>query len=127
MSRDARKIEAGRLQESRDRLILASAFARIDVLALGVAVGVVSGVALWVATAVLLLRGGENVGFHLVRLSFYLPGYDVSWTGAFVGLVDGALVGALLGGLLASLWNAYHRMFVALAMARETRRELEEL
>ena len=94
---------------------------------MAVAVGVVSGVGLWFATAVLLLRGGETVGPHLSRLSFYLPGYQVSWPGAFVGLIDGAIVGALLGFLLAQLWNAYHRVFVALAVARETRRELQEL
>lgn len=113
--------------ESGDRLVLTRAFARLDPLALGSAVGLVSGVGLWIATAVLLLRGGPSVGFHLGRFSFYLPGYSVSWPGALVGLAEGAVVGFALGAVLASLWNAYHRMFVALAIARETRRELQEL
>ena len=122
-------VENGPLDGSPDakRLIFARAFVRIDPLALGVAVGTVAGVGLWIATAVLVLRGGINVGYHLARLSFYLPGYSVTWPGAFLSLLEGALVGFLLGALLAFLWNAYHRMFIGLAIARETRRELQEL
>ena len=38
-----------------------------------------------------------------------------------------ALVGAAAGALLALAWNSYHRLFVALIVARETRRELQQL
>ncbi len=116
---------------SPERVYLVRAFARVDPVALGVAMGAVVGAGVAVATAVLLLRGGPLVGLHLQRLGFYLPGYSVSWGGARVGLVEGALLGAALGALLAWLWNAYHRMFVALIVARERarqfRRELQEL
>ena len=114
-----------------ERVMLSRAFSRLDPVALAAAVGLVSGVGLAIATAVLLLQAGPIMGLHLVRLSFYLPGYEVSWAGAFIGLLDAGIAGGLLGAGLAWTWNAYHRMFVALVVmrerARETRRELQEL
>jgi hypothetical protein len=110
-----------------DRALIDVAFARLDPLALALACAAVFGLALWTATAVLLLRGGVWVGMHLGRLSNYLPGYDVSWSGAFVGLFEGACIGLAVGAVLAWLWNLYHRAFLALVMAREARRELTEL
>ncbi len=121
----------GRTPEMAERLILSRAFARLDPLALGVAMGLVCGAGLALATAGLLVKGGPYVGLHLMRLSYYLPGYSVSWTGVFVGLAEGAVVGFALGALLALFWNAYHRMFVALVVARgrarDVQRELQEL
>ena len=111
----------------RERLIVVHAFAGLDPLALGAAVGTVCGSALWVATAVLLLRGGTEVGYHLQRLAYYLSGYTVTWPGAFLGLVEAGFVGFVLGGAAALLWNVYHRAFLGLVIARQTRRELQEL
>ena len=62
--------------------------------------------ALFVATSVLLLRGGQDVGKHLQLLRYYLPGYSVSWPGALLGLVYGALLGALIGASIAKISNA---------------------
>ena len=111
----------------RERRIVAYAFARLDPLALGVALATVCGSVLWVATAVLLLRGGTEVGYHLQRLAYYLSGYTVTWPGAFLGLVEAGFVGFVLGGAAALLWNVYHRAFLGLVIARQTRRELQEL
>ena len=73
---------------------------RFNLLAVGLAVGVMSGVILWLATIVLLLRGGENVGMHLGLLGVFLPGYSVTWGGAWVGLVWGLLIGTASGALI---------------------------
>ena len=85
--------------KSSDRLLIARAFARLDALALGIAVGVVSASGLFLLTAALLVQGGPTIGLHMDRLSFFLVGYDVSWGGAVIGLLwqaerlrDGALV-----------------------------------
>lgn len=118
-------------QASEQRALLSKAFARLDPLALSFAVGVVSGLALALMTAVLLLKGGEQVGLHLSRVGMFLPGYDVSWPGAIVGFFEGGAIGCVLGLAVAWLWNGYHRMFVALTVARahgrDVRRELEGL
>jgi len=111
--------------------VLQRAFARIDPVALGAGFAVVTGLALFAGTVALLVQGGAMVGLHLRRLGYFLPGYEVSWIGACIGLVEGAVVGFVAGALLATLWNAYHRLFMALVFARERsremRRELQEL
>jgi len=83
-----------------------NAYARYDPKALGAALGLVIGVGLFLATALLLLQGGEVVGTHLSLLGNYLVGYQTSWPGAFVALVEGGIVGALFGYLLAKAINA---------------------
>ena len=114
-----------------ERDVMERAFGRLDPVALGAAVGAVAGIALAALTAVLLVRGGSLVSFHLKRLGHFLPGYTVSWPGVGIGLIDAAVVGFALGALLAGLWNAYHRLFIAVVVARErardVRRELQEL
>ena len=115
---------AGAGQASPERVMLSRAFARLDPLALSLAVGVTAGLALAVATAVLLLKGGEQVGLHLSRVGMFLPGYDVSWPGVVVGFFEGGALGCLLGLALAGLWNGYHRMFGALTVARAHRRDV---
>jgi hypothetical protein len=72
---------------------------RFNLLAVGITIGAMSGVILWVATVVLLLRGGENVGLHLNLLAVFFPGYAVTWAGAWVGLVWGFVAGAASGAL----------------------------
>lgn len=116
-----------RAEEGIQRLLLARGMARLDPMALGAAVGLVAGAVLFLATVVLLLRGGPFVGYHLSRLGYYLPGYDVTWGGAVVGLLEAGVLGFAAGALLALGWNAYHRLFVAILRVREERRELQEL
>lgn len=79
---------------------------RLDAVALGAAMGAVSGVVLFLATAALLVKGGEVVGPMLGLLSQFLPGYTVSWPGAAIGLVYGLAIGFALGWLVALLHNA---------------------
>ena len=100
------RLVPGRVTERDLEDVLASTFARYDPIALGVAVGVVVGVMLFLATVVLLLRGGPGVGYHLSVLSSYLPGYSVSWVGAVIGLFEAAVVGFLHGWLISKLINA---------------------
>jgi Na+/glutamate symporter len=73
---------------------------RINARAWGIATGLILGLGLFVATLVLVLRGGPDVGAHLGRLSYVLPGYDVSLGGAFIGLVYGFVIGYAFGRLI---------------------------
>lgn len=73
---------------------------RINTIIMAVAFAVLGGVILWASTVLLLLRGGYNVGIHLSLLSVFFPGYSVSWTGAWIGLLWGLAAGALSGTVL---------------------------
>jgi protoporphyrinogen oxidase len=86
--------------------LIAAAFARYDPVALGGALAVVGGVGLFLATSVLLLRGGDPVGPTLSVLGNVFLGFRVTWGGAFVGLVEAGLGGFGFGYLLARLINA---------------------
>jgi len=99
---------------------LRQAFARLDAVAAGVAVGVVSGVGLFAATAVLLLRGGEKVGPLLSLLEHYLVGYRVTWSGAFLGMVEAGFLGFVLAYVLAHTRNILVRAYL-----RRIRKQME--
>jgi protoporphyrinogen oxidase len=90
---------------SLDELI-AIAFARLDEVSLGVAVGLVAGLGMFLASAVLLLKGGTVVGPNLSLLGHFFIGYEVSWTGAFIGLIEAAIGGFILGYVGAWLRNS---------------------
>ena len=85
--------------------IIAAAFAKLDPLALGAAVGTVTSLGLFLATIVLLIKGGPKVGVTLSLVGQYLSGFEVTWSGAFIGLIEGGAVGFLLGYSLARLRN----------------------
>jgi hypothetical protein len=78
---------------------------RIQAGALAVVCGTLMGVALFVMTAWLLLKGGPRVGPHLQLLGQYFPGYSVTWTGSVVGLFYGALTGGVIGWAIGSIYN----------------------
>ncbi|HEY8119755.1 MAG TPA: hypothetical protein VII78_00425 [Myxococcota bacterium] len=67
--------------------------------------GMLGGTSVFVATAWLLIRGGDNVGQHLGLLRHYFPGYSVTWLGAFVGFFWGALFAAAVGWAVAWVYN----------------------
>ena len=88
-------------------VVLLQAFARLDSIALGIAVGVWCGAGMLIATTVLLLKGGQTIGPTLGILSQYFIGYTVTWRGSLVGLVYGFVVGFCLGWFVAILRNLF--------------------
>jgi protoporphyrinogen oxidase len=117
---------AARRELDADRL-LGFVFARLDAVALGAAVGIVCGVALFLATIVLLLKRGPVVGPTLALLGQYLPGYAVNWRGSIVGLVEGGMVGFLAGALVAWLRNFALRQYARIIKRRADARERRDL
>ncbi len=85
--------------------ILNEAFAKYDPVALGSALGILFGAVVFLATAGLLIRGGENIGQHLALLGNYFIGYDVTWSGSLVGLLWGAASGYVIGFITAIAIN----------------------
>ncbi|HEM47330.1 MAG TPA: hypothetical protein ENO23_09845, partial [Alphaproteobacteria bacterium] len=90
---------------AREDELLRIAVVRLRSRVLAMVFAMLGGTSLFVATAWLLVRGGANVGQHLGLLNNFLPGYSVTWPGAFLGFFYGALVGGLLGWSVAQIYN----------------------
>jgi len=84
---------------------LRSAIARLNARAWGIAMGLLFGGGLFVATNILVLKGGAQVGPHLALLGVYFPGYRVTFLGSFVGFVYAFVVGYALGRLIGTVYN----------------------
>jgi uncharacterized membrane protein YccC len=94
---------------SEERARIEAAVARMRAGILAVVFAMLGGTALFVATAWLLIKGGEIVGATLGLLGTYLPGYAVTWPGAVVALLYGAAIGGAAGWSLARIYNRLAR------------------
>ena len=78
---------------------------RLNSKAWGVATGLLAGLGLFIATIVLVIKGGPVVGAHLGLLSQYLPGYSVTTVGAFIGFIYMFVFGYALGRMIGYVYN----------------------
>ena len=112
----------GRVDEPPNRSeeeIIRIVFAKLDPLAMGMAVGIVSGCAIFVATAILLIKGGPVIGPRLSLLGHFLFGFNMTWGGALLGFLEGGLVGFSIGYAGASLRNGSLRAYAKFRRWRE--------
>ncbi|MEY2487241.1 MAG: hypothetical protein QOH39_2889 [Verrucomicrobiota bacterium] len=72
---------------------------------LGLTLGVLFAIVLFIATNILVLKDGPNVGAHLQLLNQFFPGYAVTFAGSFLGLLYGFLVGYISGWVIATVYN----------------------
>jgi len=93
-------------------------FPRIDGVALAGATGAAGGLALFLATILLVLKGGAVVGPTLGLLGQYFPGYTVSPSGALLGLLYGVVAGGALGWTFALVRNTVLLLYVAIVRRR---------
>ena len=87
---------------------LRRAVARLNSRAWGVAGALVLGIGLFAATNILILVGpapGTEVGGTLNQLSYFLPGYSVTFFGSIVGFVYAFVLGYILGRGVGSVYN----------------------
>ena len=89
----------------QERRAVARAFHRTSEQGWGLALGFLAALSLFIATVTLVVRGGENVGQHLGLLSVYLPGYSVTWKGAFIGAAYLFFIGYGAGRTIATIYN----------------------
>lgn len=93
-----------RLTRDEERL-LRQALTRASVNGWGIAFGTLCGVGLFLATVVLVIKGGPNPGPHLGLLGAYFPGYRVTYAGSFIGAAYASVAGYLIGRTVAALYN----------------------
>jgi hypothetical protein len=87
------------LRRRPDELVT-RAFLPLHKAAFGMATGLASGLIVFFATAVYLLRD-PHPGFDLSLLEQFFAGYSVSWPGAFVGAAWGGFSGFIVGWFFA--------------------------
>jgi hypothetical protein len=84
----------------------------INKTALGLALGIMTGIAVFVATVWVLAVGG---GQHMNLLGRFYLGYSLSIPGAFVGLVYGFIDGFIGGWIIGLLYNIFAKPKSAVA------------
>jgi len=85
--------------------VVQAAILRLNARAWGITFGLLIGGGLFVATAILVLKGGTAVGQHLQLLSNYFPGYSVTWVGSLIGFVYGFVGGYAVGRTVGWTYN----------------------
>jgi hypothetical protein len=72
---------------------------------LGLILGIIFGLIIFIATNWLVLKGGTVVGPHLQLLGQFFIGYKVSFWGSIVGFFWGFAVGSLCGTIIGWIYN----------------------
>jgi hypothetical protein len=71
----------------------------------GLVLGILFALGIFVATNWLVIKGGERVGPHLQLLSQYFIGYKVTFIGSLIGAAYGFALGTLCGALIGWIYN----------------------
>jgi hypothetical protein len=98
-------IEGGSM--TSNEVTIQAAIQRLNARAWGIAMGLLLGAGLFVATNVLVIKGGAQVGKHLNLLGVYLPGYRVTFLGSIIGFIYMFVIGYGLGRIVGSLYNRF--------------------
>ncbi|HEX3035052.1 MAG TPA: hypothetical protein VHT73_07955 [Thermodesulfobacteriota bacterium] len=91
---------------------LLNAVVWLDAKVLGLILGILFGLVIFIATNWLLIKGGQMtpdgkyvVGPHLQLLSQFFIGYNVSFLGSIIGFFYGFAVGTISGTLIGWIYN----------------------
>ena len=104
-----------------ERIVLNAIFAKIDKTAFSLSTGMVFFLTMFVITTISILKNdGESVmvGPDLIALAYYLPGYNLTWVGNFLGSLYVGIVGLALGWFFGMLWNLTHYLYLAILMKK---------
>lgn len=92
-------------EEILEEELLKHAVLRLNGNVLGIVLGVVAALVIFVATNWLVVKGGSNVGSHLNLLGQFFIGYSVTFIGSLIGAFYGLLTGYVVGFLIAWIYN----------------------
>ena len=91
--------------KSSDEEKLFRGILHLKVKILGLVLGLLFGLAIFIATNWLVIKGGDEVGQHLQLLGHFLIGYRVSFLGSLIGFAYGFAIGTLSGALIGWIYN----------------------
>jgi hypothetical protein len=106
-------------EDPTEKLIVRS-LARLDGTALGLAIGLLAGVLIFLATNALLMKGGEVIGPNLALLGQFFVGYEVSFVGSLIGMFYGMIAGFAVGWLIAFLRNSILAAYLQVVKLRSS-------
>jgi hypothetical protein len=92
-------------RETTVEQIVMTRLLRVSALVYGVVTGLFVGLAIFVATNWLVLKGGAVVGPHLGLLGQFFIGYRVTVLGSLIGFAYGFALGFAVGAVTAWLYN----------------------
>lgn len=99
------------LKQSEEERVLKTIL-RLDVKVMGLVLGILFGLALFIATNWLIIKGGHVtsegayvVGPHLQLLGQFFPGYKVTFAGSVLGFIYGFGAGAFCGAFAGWIYN----------------------
>lgn len=101
----AHAAERSAAERSAEEELIKSAVLRLNGNILGIVMGSIGALAIFVATNWLVLKGGEVVGPHLQLLDQFFLGYSVTFAGSFIGAIYGFVTGYLCGLLIGLIYN----------------------
>ena len=87
------------------QLILERAVLKLNANILGIVLGIITGLAIFIATNFLILKGGPVIGPHLALLRAFFPYYSVTFLGSIIGFFWGLISGYVVGFVIASIYN----------------------
>jgi hypothetical protein len=90
---------------SEEQRVLTNTMLKINEKGWGIALGLTLAMGLFVATNVLVLKGGSDVGSHLALLRAYFPGYSVTFVGSLIGFVYVFVLGYATGRAVVLIYN----------------------
>jgi len=89
----------------REEELIEKAVVQLNAKLTGLVLGFLLGFGLFLATLILVIKGGDVVGPHLGLLSQYFPGYRVTFLGSFVGFFYGFATGFIVGAVIGGIYN----------------------
>jgi hypothetical protein len=78
---------------------------RVNAVVSGVVTGILAGLIVFIATNLLILKGGKVVGPHLALLGQFFIGYRVTFVGSLIGFGYAFVWGFLAGYFIARMYN----------------------
>ncbi|MGM0425926.1 MAG: bacteriophage holin [Thermodesulfobacteriota bacterium] len=91
--------------QSKNEKVLFQGVLWLNAKFIGLALGITCGLAIFIATNWLVIKGGDPIGPNLQLLSQYFIGYRVSFFGSIIGFFYGFAVGTMSGALIAWIYN----------------------
>jgi len=99
-------------QEAKLEDVVRTRLLRLNATVQAIVVGILAGLAIFIATNWLILKGGHIgpqgervIGPHLSLLSQFFIGYRVTFLGSLIGLAYGFISGFLVGYFVARVYN----------------------